>query len=124
MVVFKQYKRIFMSNFITRAFQNIISDIKHLNSEQPNRVRGILKMTAAAVAAVGGVALSAAGGTLMASSALITATVVGIPLGIPAAAAGFALLLSGAPAGFFVGYKAACSGWTDLTRRRVTPLHV
>ncbi len=108
-----------MDNCIVKGFKNIGEDICHLNSERPNRVRGLLWLTASVVAVAAGAALSALGVALCYGACFAKATIAGIPLGYFMVGVGIPLILSGVPAGLWVASKFVSRGWTDLTAKRI-----
>lgn len=107
-------------NRIVRFFKDIGSDLTNLNSEKANRVRGVLWITAAAIAVVGGLVLSALGVALLYGASVVAkGTIAGVPIGILMVGVGLPLMLSGVPIGIWIASKFVAKGWADLTGKKV-----
>jgi len=93
-------------------------------SSIPRRLCGLLWITAAAVAAVAGAAMSAAGGALIFKAFLAKGTLVGVPVGVLMGALGIAMLFTGLKFGLRIAESLATKGWKDLTNHQVAPLQI
>jgi hypothetical protein len=98
---------------LTNAINNFKDEITDLNSDEPNRVRGALWMTAGAVALVAPVILGGISFFLLSFNPPVFVSCC-------LAVAGFSLVIAGVPVGVFLANKFMKSGWHDLTHKKVT----